>query len=99
MALHTSPAGAVELAERLRLRVESREFRGRDDAVVAISVRLAVSVGVAFRGAGMDSMDSMERLVHVAGDNLYRAKQQGRHRVVAGDFAVEGATPSPTASA
>ena len=96
MALHTSPAGAVELAERLRLRVESREFRGRDDAVVAISVRLTVSVGVAFCGAGMDSM---ERLVHVAGDNLYRAKQQGRHRVVAGDFAVEGATPSFTASA
>ncbi len=95
MALHTSPAGAVDLAERLRLRIESREFRGRDDRGGEISIRLTVSVGVAFCGA---DMDSMEKLIHAADENLYRAKQQGRNRVVAGDLAVEGASPQTTAS-
>lgn len=42
---------------------------------------MTVSMGVASLG---DSTDSMEKLVQAADENLYRAKREGRNRVVAG---------------
>jgi diguanylate cyclase (GGDEF)-like protein len=61
---------AVEVAERIRSTLASRIFEGR---------RVTLSVGVAeFPGHGDDG----ERLVAAADDALYRAKEEGRNRVM-----------------
>jgi diguanylate cyclase (GGDEF)-like protein len=61
---------AVEVAERIRSTLASRIFEGR---------RVTLSVGVAeFPTHGDDG----ERLVAAADDALYRAKEEGRNRVM-----------------
>ena len=44
------------------------------------SLRCTVSIGVAELGAGQDLRD----LLRIADERLYRAKQQGRNRLVSG---------------
>ncbi|MBK6982804.1 MAG: GGDEF domain-containing protein [Betaproteobacteria bacterium] len=82
MALHTPRAGALELAERLRRRIESREHVLAGHGGGAVTLRLTVSIGVACFGG---RVDTLERLVHVADENLYRAKSEGRNRVACCD--------------
>jgi diguanylate cyclase (GGDEF)-like protein len=70
--------GAVELAERIRVRIES-EHVSRGDGAGA--VRVTASVGaVTMRG----SADGAEALIAAADAALYEAKRAGKNRVVAG---------------
>ena len=85
IAPHTALLKAAELAERLRKRVEDHDFRLQNESGKVVKLRLTISIGVASFGDGIDNVD---RLVHAADENLYRAKREGRNRVVA-------AIPSP----
>jgi two-component system cell cycle response regulator len=72
---NTEPGMAVEIAERLRKAVESASF---DE--ISPGEHLAVSLG----GAAWDSgHDSTSVLIKRADEALYRAKSEGRNRVVA----------------
>jgi diguanylate cyclase (GGDEF)-like protein len=72
---NTEPATAVEIAERLRGAVEATPFEE-----VAPGARLSVSLGVAAWEAGQETPAA---LMKRADEALYRAKSEGRNRVVA----------------
>ncbi len=74
LLLCTQAAGAVELAERLRLAVEqeSYEFQGQ-------RIRATISVGVAEYRSDMPDLDAV---LHKADAAMYQAKSQGRNQVV-----------------
>lgn len=91
MALPRTPRGeAVEAAERLRARIESRAVNGNDGAAVAgdgaaatATVIVTASLGVAaLPGDGVDARS----LVAAADRALYRAKRAGKNRVMAGAY-------------
>jgi two-component system, cell cycle response regulator len=86
----TSLAGAVVVAERLRLAVADEHFipRGQSD-----TLPVTVSIGIAVTGEGPDTQDT---LLKRADDALYAAKHAGRNRVVA--LAAGAASPVPIAS-
>lgn len=69
--------GAMLVAERYRLEVAGREFKADD-----LSLRITVSIGVASlpRTTAVDATE----LLRKADAALYRAKDEGRNRVVAG---------------
>lgn len=71
---------AVALAERLRQHAESHELVLTNQASGRQLIRVTISVGVASFHAGMNSV---EELVRMADEALYRAKETGRNRVVA----------------
>jgi diguanylate cyclase (GGDEF)-like protein/putative nucleotidyltransferase with HDIG domain len=73
----TSPEQALEIAERIRATVASHRFAVE---TVAEPIQATVSVGVACYPG--DATDETE-LVHQADLAVYRAKLQGRNRVVA----------------
>jgi two-component system cell cycle response regulator len=54
--------------------------RRYQEADASARVAVTASVGVATLG---EQIDNVEKLVAVADKNLYRAKQEGRNRVVA----------------
>lgn len=64
-------AGAAELAQRLRLKIEATAFESGGH-----NIRVTASIGVAGSGESPD-----RKLVHRADVALYRAKQCGRNRV------------------
>ena len=73
----TDMAFAYNVAERLRVQVESDPFkisRSPNQLKVTVSIGMACSVG------GKDTGDS---LLHRADQALYRAKREGRNRVIA----------------
>lgn len=76
---HTPAHQAAELAERLRKRIARHDFtqpRGPGGSQISVTV----SIGVASVNQEIDTAESLI----LAGDrNLYRAKQEGRNRVVA----------------
>jgi two-component system cell cycle response regulator len=73
----TDAALAMMVGERLRERIAGDPFRvGRGDQVVTVTV----SVGIASLLAGDDTPDA---LLKRADDAVYRAKRDGRNRVVA----------------
>lgn len=78
---NTPVSNATVLAERLRKRVESHGFVLTDEPGGQQEIRVTVSIGVASLG---DGVDSGEKLVHAADEALYRAKHEGRNRVVVG---------------
>lgn len=67
---NTSAEGALVLGERFRRAMQAAAWQGRS---------LTISIGVATVG---DEPSSGESLIKSADENLYRAKQQGRNRVV-----------------
>ncbi len=70
--------GAVELAERIRVRIESEHVPSGDGAG---AVRVTASIGVvSMRGFA----DGGEGLIAAADAALYEAKRAGKNRVVAG---------------
>lgn len=85
IAPHTPLWSAKTLAERLRQRIEMHDFglptsaEGLGRASKA-SGRVTSSIGVASLGRGIDNSAA---LIKIADANLYRAKQDGRNRVVA----------------
>lgn len=86
---HTTVAGATEIAERLLRRIEAHSFE-LDPGWPPL--RVTCSAGVAGLGEGLDAS---EGLLQAADTCLYRAKQEGRNRVVAlaaGPPAVAGAS-------
>jgi diguanylate cyclase (GGDEF)-like protein len=77
IAAETDKAGALELAERLRCRIEETEFQ---DAGNLPAGRMTVSIGVAsFPTDAQDKASLIER----ADQALYRSKESGRNCVVA----------------
>src|SRR5215204_6205371 len=72
----TPPEQAFEIAERIRRAVSERMF---DVETSSEPIRATVSIGVA--GYPKDGMDSNE-LIHQADLAVYRAKLQGRNRVL-----------------
>lgn len=79
IAPHTPRTGALEVAERLRKRIESHDF-GLPAAEGVIGSGVTVSIGLACLGEGGKNH---EELVRAADENLYLAKQRGRNQVVA----------------
>src|SRR5438477_3768799 len=78
----TPPEQALEIAERIRRAVAQRTF---DVETSSEPIRATVSIGVA--GYPKDGTDANE-LIHQADLAVYRAKLQGRNRVL-------GASPEP----
>ena len=72
----TSLKKATSLCERFRERIKSFEFHWED-----VTLQITTSVGVAARSAGGDI--GGEQLIDLADKALYRAKSDGRDRVVA----------------
>jgi diguanylate cyclase (GGDEF)-like protein len=72
----TDLAGAVELAERIRSRIESERVPGVDGGV---PLRVTASLGAASMPA---SAASAQDLVASADAALYKAKRAGKNRVV-----------------
>jgi diguanylate cyclase (GGDEF)-like protein len=84
---HTQREGALLAAERFREAVR-RDPVSWGDEVVSITI----SVGVA---AASDPTETLEALLHRADQAMYRAKAQGRDRVIlAPPVAVNGAAPA-----
>jgi len=79
LAPETALPGAIRQAERLR-----EAFEDKPITVEGIDLPLTVSVGVAQKVAGMSSP---EELLKVADEALYRAKREGRNRVIAAPLA------------
>ncbi|MBW7933642.1 MAG: GGDEF domain-containing protein [Gemmatimonadaceae bacterium] len=73
----TAPDGAAELAERLRQRIEALMV-----SYAGVTIRVTVSMGVASYTAGTAGKGTLFKR---ADERLYRAKNCGRNRVVAGD--------------
>jgi diguanylate cyclase (GGDEF)-like protein len=71
------PAGA--LAERLRHHIESHELVLTSESSKRQSIHITVSIGVA---VSTPRIDDIKKIVHEADAALYRAKQEGRNRVV-----------------
>lgn len=82
---NTDLPGTLILAERVRCRVRSHAFDLISEATAVRVIPVTISIGLASLG---DGVESPEGLVQAAGQNLYRAKQTGRNRVVADKRAV-----------
>lgn len=78
IAPNTSVATAAKLAERLRGKIESTVLLPQD-AQKTPAVNVTVSIGVAY--FDQDTRDS-RALINQADEALYRAKSEGRNRVV-----------------
>lgn len=72
---------AVRLAERIRHEAEIRQFAVRGKEGQQERIHITVSIGVANLG---DEIDSLEKLMQCADQALYRAKNEGRNRVLLG---------------
>ncbi len=78
IAPNTSVATAAKLAERLRGKIESTELLPQE-ASKTLALKVTVSIGVAY--FDQDTRDS-RALINQADEALYRAKSEGRNRVV-----------------
>jgi len=67
----TDPESALIFAERLRAMIEQRSFLD--------GTRVTISQGI----AGLGEADSLEAMARRADERLYRAKAEGRNRVIA----------------
>ena len=75
---NTPLAGAIDIAERVRLRVHSHVFLPIEPEGMG-GINRSVSIGVASLGG---ATDSTEKLVQSADKSLYGAKNAGRNRVM-----------------
>ena len=76
---NTNATCAAGVAERLRRLVEAHPVEFTDGAGVRQSIQSFISVGVSGLEAGMDSQAA---LLRAADQALYRAKKEGKNRVV-----------------
>ena len=81
IAPHTPQLRATDLAERLRKCIEAHQFKLTNERGEDLDIRLTVSIGVA---SFSDEIADMDKLVHAADENMYRAKHEGRNRVISG---------------
>ena len=70
----TEQASAIELAERIRLAIEQKEFRISESD----TIHLTISIGV---GSTSERIISPELLIQAADKALYDAKENGRNQV------------------
>jgi diguanylate cyclase (GGDEF)-like protein len=80
MAFGCNPADALALAERVRGVIEATEFQAADGKVFHVTASFGVTTA---RARNIDTAQSLFRPVDHA---LYRAKAEGRNRVVARTF-------------
>lgn len=80
---NTGIDGAALVAERLRRLVESLQVEIPDGAGGNQTIRISISIGVAGLNASIDSKD---KLVQAADQALYRAKGEGRNRVIVNEM-------------
>ncbi len=71
----TDKASAIELAERIRRKIEQKEFRISESDIL----QLTISIGV---GSSSEKILSPELLIQSADGALYNAKQNGRNQVM-----------------
>ena len=71
--------GAELVAERLRQLIELHQFEITDGSGEKQTIQISVSIGLACLVA---SVDSKEKLIQAADRALYRAKREGRNRVI-----------------
>jgi diguanylate cyclase (GGDEF)-like protein len=83
----TGPDGAVELAERIRARIESERVRGVNGAA---PLSVTASVGAASMPA---SADKVQDLIAAADGALYEAKRSGKNRVVSASATSQAGRP------
>ncbi|HEU0186484.1 MAG TPA: GGDEF domain-containing protein [Gallionellaceae bacterium] len=76
---NTAIDGAALVAERTRKLIESHPVEISDESDVKQTIQVRVSIGVACLGA---NIDSKEKLFKAADRALYRAKEEGRNRVI-----------------
>jgi len=76
---NTAIDGAALVAERLRKLVESHQFQFFDGSGRSQTIQISISIGAAGFSA---SVDSNEKLIQTADQALYRAKEEGRNRVI-----------------
>lgn len=76
---NTATHEAALLAERLRQQVASHQIEIPDGAGRRKTIQISISIGVAGLGASIDSKD---KLVQAADQAMYRAKEEGRNRVI-----------------
>lgn len=91
LAQNTTAASAGVLAERLRQHVETNQLVLSSNSNQRQEVRVTVSIGVA--GLGQEATDN-QSLIQCADEALYRAKQEGRNRVIIYDVNMPKATSS-----
>lgn len=91
VAPHTSLSSAGGLAERLRQHVETDALVLASQANGPREIRITVSIGVA--SLSREAADG-QTLIHHADEALYRAKQEGRNRIVMHDANIAGAASS-----
>jgi diguanylate cyclase (GGDEF)-like protein len=83
----TDKGNAVNLMEKLRTYIEGRIYNFEDNLNLNITVSIGVSSlrtlpdGKSIKNNG-DPDDILNRLLKIADDNLYRAKDLGRNKVV-----------------
>jgi len=70
---------ASSVAERLRQLVESYQIKIPDSSDGGQTIQINISIGAASLSAGVDSK---EKLIQAADQALYRAKREGRNRVI-----------------
>ena len=85
---HTELGMALRVAERIRRAVDAFTFNADDR-----EAHVTVSGGVATY-PGSQGIDSMDALVRAADAALYRAKDQGRNRIVVSETGAPGSTPT-----
>lgn len=76
---NTAIDGAALVAERLRQLIESHQVEITDGTGTSQTIQISISIGAACLSA---SVDSKEKLVQAADQALYRAKEEGRNRVI-----------------
>lgn len=76
---NTAIDGATLVAERLRQLVESHQVELPDSSGGSQTIQISISIGAAGLSASVDSKD---KLVQAADQALYRAKEEGRNRVI-----------------
>lgn len=92
IAPNTDVSTAVELAERLRRHIEIQELVLSGQLNKRKKIHVTVSIGVAdLRPEDAD----IRRLIFKADEALYRAKQEGRNRVVVHDAGLPKTTTPP----
>jgi diguanylate cyclase (GGDEF)-like protein len=79
IAPNTSASAAGVLAERLRRHVETHELVLTKLSASPLEIRITLSIGVASLS---NEVTECQRLIQNADEALYRAKQEGRNRVV-----------------